>query len=112
MKTLKCVHNRSLLMPAQKFPALLDTNAGIHTIRYELEQKYSSHMTLDEVCKELGIKPESIVKRIGQLRYRHYALTYQLECARVFKGKNTFFWTEHIARIFVEGNKDEISLFN
>lgn len=112
MKTLKCSHNRVMLMPAQKIPAVLVNDDPKNTVTDELLRKYGSRMTLEQTCSEIGVKPESVAKRIGQIRYRHYLLSRQLESARVFSGKNTFFWTECIARIISEGNSDELSLFS
>ncbi|EBD5843852.1 hypothetical protein [Citrobacter cronae] len=112
MKTLKCSHNRAMLMPAHKIPAVLVKDDPKNIVTDELLRKYGTRMTLEEACSEIGVKPDSVAKRIGQVRYRHYALTRQLESARVFSGKNTFFWTESIARIISEGNSDEISIFN
>ncbi|MDT7487993.1 hypothetical protein [Citrobacter koseri] len=112
MKTLKCSHNRAMLMPAHKIPAVLVNDDPKNIVTDELLRKYGTRMTLDEACYEIGVKSDSVAKRIGQVRYRHYALTRQLESARVFSGKNTFFWTESIARIISEGNSDEISIFN
>lgn len=111
MKLLVCAHNRSMLMPVFKLPALLCTDSNRLSLQRELERKYGGRMTLDEACREIGIKPESIIKKIGQQRYRHYQLCQQLEKARVFKGKNSFFWTDRIAAILTKGNEDEIPKF-
>nr|WP_289780836.1 hypothetical protein [Providencia rettgeri] len=111
MKLLVCAHSRSMLMPVFKLPAILCTDSNRLSLQRELERKYGGRMTLDEACKEIGIKPESIIKKIGQQRYRHYQLCQQLEKARVFKGKNSFFWTDRIAAILTKGNEDEIPKF-
>ena len=87
-------------MPAHKIPAVLVNDDPKNIVTDELLRKYGTRMTLDEACSEIGVKSDSVAKRIGQVRYRHYALTRQL------------FWTESIARIISEGNSDEISIFN
>ena len=78
MKLLVCAHNRSMLMPVFKLPALLCTDSNRLSLQRELERKYGGRM---------------------------------LEKARVFKGKNSFFWTDRIAEILTKGNEDEIPKF-
>ncbi len=101
----------SLLMPVTKLPPLLKADSAQRCVQFELEKKYGTRMTLYDACKELGIKPDTVIKRIGRLKYQHYQLCRQLEDARVFKGKNTFFWTDRIALILSEGNKNDIQKF-
>ena len=64
-------------MPAHKIPAVLVNDDPKNIVTDELLRKYGTRMTLDEACSEIGVKSDSVAKRIGQVRYRHYALKVQ-----------------------------------
>ncbi|PHM72213.1 hypothetical protein Xekj_00491 [Xenorhabdus sp. KJ12.1] len=96
------------LMPAYKLPPLLNDGSLKRSVRLELERKYGTRMTLDAVCTELGVKKNSIVHKIGNCKFQHNVLLRSLHESRVFAGKNTFFWTDKIAKILIEGNTNGI----
>lgn len=98
----------ALLMPAYKIPAVLNVGSLKGSVRQELERKYGTRMTLDNVCSELGVTKNAIVHKIGNCKFSHHLIFRQLFDARVFPRKNTSFWTDKIATILIEGNTNGI----
>ncbi|EOC0011721.1 hypothetical protein ACI0X9_003408 [Cronobacter turicensis] len=94
----------SLLMPALKLPPLLTDGPAKEAVRYELERKYGTRMSLDSVSNELGLAKNVIKLRIGNAKFQHNLIYRHLYEARVFAGKNTSFWTHKVAQILIEGN--------
>lgn len=96
----------SLLMPAIKIPPVLDEGSTKESVRFELERKYGTRMTLDAVCLELRVTKNGIVHKIGNSKFQHVVMFRKLFDARVIAGRNTAFWTFKIAEILIEGNSN------